>query len=47
LFGGEYKKLEDEILIEKEKSRPPPSEGDCPKPPLPPYCHEKWKLASL
>jgi len=33
--------------MEKVKSRPPPYEGECPKPPSPPSCDEKWKLAHL
>ena len=47
LSRGGYRKLEEKILKEKEKSRPPPSEDDCLAPPSPPSRHQKWKLALL
>ena len=45
LSRGGYKKLEEKIMSEKKKYRPPPSEGEDPQPPSPPSRHEKWKLA--
>jgi len=47
LSRGEYRKLEEKIMIEKKKSRPPPSEGEDTEPPSPPSRHQKWKLARL
>jgi len=47
LSYGEYRKLEEKILKEKEKSRPSPSEDDCLAPPSPSSHHQKWKLARL
>jgi len=41
LSCGEYRKLQEKILKEKGKSRPPPSKDDFPVPPSPPYCHQK------
>ena len=47
LSRGGYRKLEEKIMTEKKKSRPPPSEGEDTKPPSPPSRHQKWKLARL
>jgi len=45
LSRGGYRKLEEKIMTEKKKSRPPPSEGEDTEPPSPPSRHQKWKLA--
>jgi len=47
LSRGGYRKLEEKIMSEKKKSRPPPSEGEDTEPPSPPSRHQKWKLARL
>ena len=47
LSRGGYRKLEEKIMTEKKKSRPPPSEGEDTEPPSPPSRHQKWKLARL
>ena len=47
LSRGGYRKLEEKIMSEKKKSRPPPSKGEDTKPLLPSSRHQKWKLASL
>jgi len=47
LSYGRYRKLEEKIMLEKKKSRPPPFESEDSEPPLPPSCHQKWKLACL
>ena len=47
LSRGGYRKLEEKIMLEKKKSRPPPSEGEDIEPPSPPSRHQKWKLARL
>jgi len=36
-----YRKLEEKIMSEKKKSRPPHSKGEDPEPPSPQSCHEK------
>jgi len=43
----EYRKLEEKIMSEKKKSRPPPFEGEDIEPHSPPSRHQKWKLARL
>jgi len=47
LSRGGYRKLEEKIMSEKKKSRPPPSEGKEIEPPSPRSRHQKWKLARL
>jgi len=47
LSRGRYRKLEEKIMTEKKKSKPPPSEGEDIEPPSPPSRHQKWKLARL
>jgi len=47
LSRGGYRKLEEKIMTEKKKSRPPPSEGEDIEPPSPASRHQKWKLARL
>jgi len=47
LSRGGYRKLEEKIMSEKKKSRPPPFEGEDIESPSPPSRHQKWKLARL
>jgi len=47
LSRGGYRKLEEKIMLEKKKSKPPPFEGEDTEPSSPPSRHQKWKLARL
>jgi len=41
LSPGRYKKFDEKIMLEKKKSRPPPSEGEDIEPYSPPSRHQK------
>ena len=43
LSCGRNRKLEEKIMSEKKKSRPPPFEGKDTEPPSPPSRPQKWK----